>query len=109
MPPTARCHPGCPWLDLAVGLVGLGYVRAPVGTETRPLVTWADCPVARPPWRVLYNEWWPAWERASGVGLVTGGPHDLVVVDADSALSWQRALDNLPAVRGVKTSRGGHL
>jgi hypothetical protein len=63
-----------------------------------------------PGWRELYNDWWPAiWTDAHGVGLVTGRPHGLVVVDADDAESWAWAGANLPAVRGVKTRRGGHL
>lgn len=40
---------------------------------------------------------------------MTGRPHGLVVVDADDTASWEWALANLPAVRGVRTRRGGHL
>ena len=40
---------------------------------------------------------------------MTGRPHGLVVVDADDAESWSWALNNLPAVRAVRTRRGGHL
>jgi hypothetical protein len=49
------------------------------------------------------------WADAVGVGVVTGRPHGLVVVDADDAASWGWAVANLPAVRGVRTRRGGHL
>jgi len=110
MPPRGSCHRGCPLLDLATGLVGLGYAPVPLGEGKRPLVKWGAYHVNPPGWRELYNDWWPGvWRDAAGVGLVTGRPHSLVVVDADDAASWAWALTNLPAVRGVKTRRGGHL
>jgi hypothetical protein len=109
MPPRSTCHPGCPWLDLAAGLVGLGYAPIPLGAEKRPLVKWGAYHVTPPTWRMLYNDWLPIWSDAHGIGLVTGRPHGLVVVDADDAESWAWALENLPAVRGVRTRRGGHL
>jgi hypothetical protein len=96
-------------MDLAVGLVGLGYCPMPIGREKRPLVKWGACHVTPPTWRVLYNDWWPAWNDARGVGLIAGRPHGLVVVDADDEASWSWALANLPAVRGTRTRRGGHL
>jgi len=107
MPPTAACHPACRWLDLVVGLVGLGYAPVPLGPEKRPLVKWGAYHVTPPTWRELYNEF--PWADALGAGLVTGRPHGLVVVDADDEASWSWALENLPAVRGVRTRRGGHL
>jgi hypothetical protein len=109
MPPGAACHPGCRWLDLAVGLVGLGYAPIPVGSNKVPLVKWADYALDPPTWRVLYNDWRPAWAQASGVGLICGRPHGLVVVDFDDENHWTWAVANLPVVRGVKTRRGGHL
>lgn len=109
MPPRATCHRGCPWLDLAVGLVGLGYAPIPLGEGKRPLVKWGVYHVNPPGWRELFNDWLPAWNDAAGVGVVTGRPHGLVVVDADDAQSWAWAVANLPAVRGVRTRRGGHL
>jgi hypothetical protein len=63
--------------------------------------------VTPPTWADLYNRF--PWANALGVGLVTGRPHGLVVVDADDEASWAWALDNLPVVRGVRTRRGGHL
>lgn len=109
MPPKAKCHRGCLWLDLVVGLVGLGYAPFPVGEGKRPLVKWGAFHVAAPTWAVLYNEWRAVWQDAAGVGLIAGRPHGLVVVDADDEASWAWALENLPVVRGVKTRRGGHL
>jgi hypothetical protein len=107
MPPTAACHPGCGWLDLAVGLLELGYAPIPIGPEKRPLVKWSAYHVTPPGWGDLYNRF--PWAEARGVAVVTGRPHGLVVVDADDEPSWTWALANLPAVRGVKTRRGGHL
>lgn len=109
MPPGAACHPGCRWLDLAAGLLGLGYAPVPLGPEKRPLVKWAAFHVEAPGSRELFADWLPVWPEARGVAVVTGRPHGLVVVDADDAESWAWALEALPAVRGVKTRRGGHL
>jgi len=109
MSPRASCHRGCPWLDVAVGLTGLGYAVFPIGDGKRPLVKWGPFHVSAPTWGVLYNDWRNAWRDAAGVGLIAGRPHGLVIVDADDEASWTWALDNLPAVRGVKTRRGGHL
>jgi hypothetical protein len=107
MPPRATCHPACPWLDLAVGLLGLGYAPIPLGRDRLPLVKWGAYHVTAPGWADLYNRF--PWADAAGVGLITGRPHALVVVDADDDESWAWALETLPAVRGVKTRRGGHL
>jgi hypothetical protein len=107
MPPKATCHQGCPWLNLAVGLVGLGYAPIPLGLEKRPLVKWSHYHLMAPGWGDLYNRF--PWEDAQGVGVVTGRPHGLVVVDADDVQSWAWAVANLTAVRGVRTRRGGHL
>jgi len=109
MPPKATCHPGCALLDVAAGLLGLGYAPVPLGPEKRPLVKWGEFEVTPPTWRVLFNDWWLAWQRAAGLAVICGRPHGLVVVDADDAAAWTWALANLPAVRGVKTRRGGHL
>ena len=109
MPPRATCHSHCPWLDLAAGLLGLGYAPIPLGGEKRPLVKWGAFHVTRPGWRELFHDWRPLWGDAAGVAVVTGRPHRLVVVDADDDASWAWALANLPAVRAVKTRRGGHL
>ena len=83
MPPRATCHRGCPFLDLVVGLVGLGYAPVPLGPEKRPLVKWGSFHVTPPTWADLYNRF--PWAEAVGVGLITGRPHGLVVVDADDA------------------------
>jgi hypothetical protein len=96
-------------LDLAAGLVALGYAPIPIGEGKRPLVKWGAFHVTAPTWRLLFNEWVPVWKEARGVGLITGRPHALVVVDADDEPSWAWALANLPADRGVRTRRGGHL
>jgi hypothetical protein len=110
MPPRATCHRGCPWLDLATGLRELGYACLPIGPKRTPLVKWQRFHVDAPGWRELFNDWWPdPWAASAGVGLVTGRPHGLVVVDADDATSWAWALEHLPAARGVVTRRGGHL
>ena len=109
MPPRATCHRPCPWLDLAAGLSGLGYAPVPIGADKRPLVKWGEFHVERPTWRVLFNDWWPVWAKAAGIGIIAGRPHGLVVVDADDDDSWSWGLNNLPAVRGVRTRRGGHL
>jgi hypothetical protein len=88
----------------------LGYAPIPLGPGKRPLVKWGAYHVNPPGWREMFNVWWPAvWNEAQGVGLVTGRPHALVVVDADDEQSWAWACAQLPAVRGVKTPRGGHL
>lgn len=109
MPPQAKSHSGCAWIDLAVGLVRLGYAPVPLGPEKVPLVKWGAFEVESPTWRVLYGDWWPAWQRATGVAMICGRPHGVVVVDFDDEPSWAWALGNLPAVRGVRTRRGGHL
>lgn len=109
MPPRAACHAACRWLDLAAGLVGLGYAVLPIGEEKRPMVKWLPYEVSRPTWRELFNEWRPLWSRAHGIALIAGRPHGLVIVDADTEESWAWCLANLPAVRGVRTRRGGHL
>ena len=109
MPPQATCHPGCQFLDLAVGLLWIGYAPFPLGPEKRPLAKWGEFHVARPGWRHVCNDWLPLWREAQGVGIVTGRPHGLVVVDADSDAAWQWMQEHLPAVRGVKSRRGGHL
>ena len=97
-------------LDLAAGLAGLGYAPIPLGRKKRPLVKWRQFHVSPPGWRELWNDWWPdIWAKATGVGVVTGRPHGLVVVDADDDASWEWALANLPALRGVRSRRGGHL
>ena len=107
MPPLAMCHSGCAWLDLAVGLAELGYSPIPVGAKKRPVVKWGAYHVQPPSLGDIYGRF--PWADAHGVGLVSGRPHGLVVVDADDAESWAWALEHLPAVRGVKTRRGGHL
>jgi hypothetical protein len=89
--------------------VGLGYAPIPLGRERKPLVKWGAYHVNPPGWRELYNDWLSVWDAAGGVGVVTGRPYGLVVVDADDADSWAWALGHLPAVRGVLTRRGGHL
>ncbi len=97
-------------LDVAIGLSKLGYAPIPMGREKRPLVKWGRFHFSPPGWRELWNEWWPdIWAQATGVAVVTGRPHGLVVVDADDDASWEWALANLPAVRGVRSHRGGHL
>jgi hypothetical protein len=92
-----------------VGLLDLGYCPVPIGENKVPMVKWAAFHVARPGWRELYNDWRELWPKASGVGLICGRPHGLVVCDFDDEASWTWALDHLPAVRGVRTRRGGHL
>lgn len=111
-PPTLpEWMPAESWLDLVVGLVGLGYAPVPLSPERIPFkgTAWSRFHVNPPTWRVIYNDWLPLWKRAGGVGLIAGRPHGLVVVDADDETSWAWALANLPAVRGLKTRRGGHL
>jgi hypothetical protein len=48
------------------------------------------------------------WHRASGAALLTGKPHGLVVVDADSEASAAWCRENLPATRWTRTRRGLH-
>lgn len=93
---------------VAARLVRLGYAVIPLDGRKRPLVKWKPYELTAPTREELIS-WLPAWHRALGVGVVCGRPHNLVVVDCDSALAWRWAQENLPTVRGVQTSRGGHL
>lgn len=100
MPPPAL-------LDLAMELYGLGYVPLPLGADKRPIRKWGAWRFARPTAaevKTLFNGCDPA-----GIGVVCGRPHDLVIVDADDEISWTWARTYLPAVRGTRTRRGGHL
>jgi hypothetical protein len=109
MPLRATCHPGCAWLDLAVGLHDLGYAPVPLGEDKVPLVKWAAYHVARPGWRELYNDWRELWPKAQGVGLICGRPHSLVAVDADDEASASWCIEHLAPVRMTKTARGAHF
>jgi hypothetical protein len=93
--------------DLAFGLFGLGYAPVPLGSNKRPLRKWGPWRFERPtPTEVggLFRN-----VDARGVAAITGRPHDLVVVDADSEVAFAWCLAHLPALRGVKSRRGGHL
>jgi hypothetical protein len=93
---------------IAADLVRLGYAPIPIGPDKIPLLKWGAFHLIAPTRDELIS-WMPMWRRAVGVGVVTGRPHGLVVVDADDDDSWTWALATLPVVRGVKTRRGGHL
>jgi hypothetical protein len=93
---------------VAADLVLIGYAPIPMGPGKVPLVRWGAHHLVAPTREELVS-WMPLWRRAVGVGVVTGRPHGLVVVDADDEDSWSWALANLPAVRGVRSRRGGHL
>jgi hypothetical protein len=92
--------------DLARRLWRLGYAPIPLGGDRVPLVRWSGYHLARPSPEEIRA--WP-WDRALGVGVVTGPAHGVVMVDFDSTEAWSWALDTLRAVRGVRSRRGGHL
>jgi hypothetical protein len=105
MPPASSCHPGCRWLDLAVGYSWLGYATVPLGQDKKPSVKWAAFHARRPTWGELYG--FP-WADTRGLAFVTGAPHSLVIVDADDLETWVWLQGRFRVVRGVKTRRGGH-
>jgi hypothetical protein len=93
--------------DLALGLHGLGYAPLPLGADKRPLRKWASWRFAKPTAAEVGALFGPT--AAAGVAAICGRPHDLVVLDFDDEVSFTWGLANLPAVRGVKSRRGGHL
>ena len=95
--------------DLVLQLVELGYSPIPRRLDRHPLVRWSSYHTTSPTWIELFGDWFVLWDEAESIGLVTGRPHNIVVVDADDDEAWGWCLHNLPAVRGVKTARGGHL
>jgi len=94
-------------LDLAWGLYELGYAPVPLGPDKRPLRKWGAWRFERPTRAEVQSVF--AGTDPAGVAAICGRPHDSVILDFDTELSFAWGLDNLPAVRGVKSRRGGHL
>lgn len=90
--------------ELAHQLWELGYSPIPVRNKL-PLARWRYFRLRRPELEELRAM---PWHRASGALLMTGKPHGLVVVDADTteAATWCR--EHLPTTRWTRTRRGVH-
>lgn len=89
---------------LAVRLWELGYCPIPL-RDKLPLVKWGPYQLHRPDLEALRAM---PWYRATGAALLTGKPHRLVVVDADSEASALWCREHLPATRWTRTRRGVH-
>ena len=107
-----------PMIDFALQYAGRGWRVFPVGQNKKPLIKWKEGATVSP--SVIESWWSPThgrWPHAN-IGIATGTPSGICVVDIDSPAALGRFLAKhgndwakhpVPPTAVVCTGRGWHL